>query len=274
MDIKILTSEIHKLLFRHAEIIRLFIIILVYLYFSMFTDNITERQNKLFLSFFTLQKVYTICVRIFLQKIGSKLLVFLFDFFKRRSHYFFRIVTVAEQFDSGINIAFQITETHNLSEAFLFIQHTVCPAECLQQAVVFHILVYIKRIEFLAVKTGKEHSDDQTKIKRLHISSLLFHTQVNVIIICTEVLCRKRCPEHFIVVIHDGLQFINLTGTVIQIRTCTHSCQIIILTSIGCISKNCTYTNLGIQFLEYLVITDKHRYGLYSKQCIELSVKC
>ena len=131
MNIKILTSEIHKLLFRHAEIIRLFIIILVYLYFSMFTDNITERQNKLFLSFFTLQKVYAICVRIFLQEIGSKLFVFLFDFFKRRAHYFFRIVTITEQFDSGIHITLQITETNNLSEAFLFIQHTVCSAESL-----------------------------------------------------------------------------------------------------------------------------------------------
>ena len=101
------------------------------MYFSMFTDNITERQNKLFLSFFTLQKVYAICVRIFLQEIGSKLFVFLFDFFKRRAHYFFRIVTITEQFDSGIHITLQITETNNLSEAFLFIQHTVCSAESL-----------------------------------------------------------------------------------------------------------------------------------------------
>ena len=32
---------------------------------------------------------------------------------------------------SGIHITLQITETNNLSEAFLFIQHTVCSAESL-----------------------------------------------------------------------------------------------------------------------------------------------
>ena len=96
MDIKILTPEIHKLLFRHAEIISFFAIILIYLNLCVFTDNITKCQNKLFLSRFALQKVYAVCVRVFLQKIGCKFLVFLFDFFKRRSHYFFRIVAVTE----------------------------------------------------------------------------------------------------------------------------------------------------------------------------------
>ena len=36
--------------------------------------------------------------------------------------------------------------------------------------------INIKRIEFLAVKSCKKHSDNETKIKRLHISTLLFHT--------------------------------------------------------------------------------------------------
>lgn len=62
-------------------------------------------------------------------------------------------------------------------------------------SVVFHVLIYIERIKFLAVKTGKEHSDNKAKIKRLHIGSLLFHAQVDVIVICTEVLSRNDVPN-------------------------------------------------------------------------------
>ena len=125
---------------------------------------------------------------------------------------------------------------------------------------IFHVLIHIKRVQLFTVKACKEHSHDKTKVKRFHFRFLLFHAQVDVIVICTEVLSRKRCAEHFVIVIHDGLQLIDFACTVIQIRTCTHSCQFIILTSIGCIGKYCTYTNLRIQFLEYLVITDKHRH--------------
>ena len=138
---------------------------------------------------------------------------------------------------------------------------------------VFHILVYIKRIEFLAVKTGKEHSDDQTKIKRPHINSLLFHTQVDVIVICTEVLCRKRCPEHFIVVIHDGLQFVRLACAFADILPRIHSSLFIVLAAVGSVCKYCTDTDFRLQRLEYLVIADKHRYGLHGKQRIKLTVK-
>jgi len=171
----------------------------------MFTDNVSERKYKILLVIFTLQKVYTTWRWIFLQKICCQTLVLMLNFFKRRTYYIFRIVGIAKQFYRRINIVFQITEAYDFTESFLLVQHSVGTTECLQQTVIFHILIHIKCVQFFTVKTSKEHSHDKTKVKRFHIRFLLFHAQVDVIIVSTKVLCCKRCAVVFIIIIHNGL---------------------------------------------------------------------
>ena len=53
---------------------------------------------------------------------------------------------------------------------------------------VFKILVNIKRVEFLGVKTGEEHTDNETKVEREHIRLFLLQTEVNIIVVGTEIL--------------------------------------------------------------------------------------
>ena len=172
----------------------------------MFTDNITKCQNKIFLVIFALQKIYTAGCRIFFQELCCQAFIFLFYILKRWTYYIFRIIRVAEQFNRRINIIFQVTEANDFTETFLLVQYSVGTTECLQQTVIFHILIYIERIQFFTVETGKEHTHDKTKVKRFHIRFLLFHAQIDVIIVGTEVFCSKGSAEHIVIIVHNCLQ--------------------------------------------------------------------
>ena len=150
----------------------IFIIILVYLYFSVFTDNITERQNKLFLSFFALQKVYTLCPDIS-SKIGCKLLYSCLTSSNGGRTISSGLLLLLNNLIAVSTLLFKsrnklIFRNVSFHSAHRFVRLNA------SKTMVFHILVYIKRIEFLAVKTGKEHSDDQTKIKRFHVPSFSY----------------------------------------------------------------------------------------------------
>ena len=213
----------------------------------MFTNNVTERKYKILLVIFTLQKVYTTWRWIFLQKICCQTLVLLLYFFKRRTYYIFRIVGIAKQFYRRINIVFQVTEAYDFTESFLLVQHSVGTTERLQQPVIFHVLIHIKRVQLFTVKACKEHSHDKTKVKRFHFRFLLFHAQVDIIIISTEILCGKRCTKVFIIIIHNGLQFICFAHIFADIFSRSHTGLFIILTIIGCVCKYCTYTDFRIQ---------------------------
>ena len=70
---------------------------------------------------------------------------------------------------------------------------------------IFHVFVNIESVEFLAVKACKEHTDNQAEVKRLHVSLLFLHAEIDVIVICTEVFCGETRSIHIIIVIHDGL---------------------------------------------------------------------
>ena len=240
----------------------------------MFTDNITKCQNKIFLVIFALQKIYTAGCRIFFQELCCQAFIFLFYILKRWTYYIFRIIRVAEQFNRRINIIFQVTEANDFTETFLLVQYSVGTTECLQQTVIFHILIHIKCVQFFTVKTSKEHSHDKTKVKRFHIRFLLFHAQIDVIIVGTEVFCSKSSAEHIVIIVHNCLQFISLTHTLFCILPCTHAGLFIIQTIVGSVSKHSTYTDFRIQRFEYLVISYEHRHGLHSKQGIKLSVEC
>ena len=121
---------------------------------------------------------------------------------------------------------------------------------------ILHVLVNIESVELLTIKTSKEHSDNQTEIKRLHVALLFLHAEVDVIVICTEVFCGETRSIHIIIIIHDGLQFVCLANTVTHKVACIHTCQVIILTIIGCVCEDRSNPNLRIQTLEYLVVTD------------------
>ena len=123
-----------------------------------------------------------------------------------------------------------------------------------------HVLVHIQRIKFLAVKSREEHTNYQTKVKWLHIRFLFLHAEVDVVIIGTEVFGRKTGSIHFVVVIHDSLQFIRFSGTIAHIASGIHACQRIVLTAVCGISKDCSDTNLRLEAFEYLVVTNQHGY--------------
>ena len=70
------------------------------------------------------------------------------------------------------------------------------------------------------------------------------------------------------------MQFVSFTYTLTCILTCTHTCLVIILATIGCVCKHCTDSDFRIQRFENLVIAYKHRNGLHGKQGIKFSIKC
>ena len=123
-----------------------------------------------------------------------------------------------------------------------------------------HVLVHIQRIKFLAVKSREEHTNHQTKVKRLHIRFLFLHAEVDVVIIGTEIFSSETGSIHFVVVIHDSLQFICFSGTLAHIASGVHAGKCIVLTAVCCIGKDCSDTNLRLEALEYLIVTDKHGY--------------
>ena len=239
----------------------------------MFLNNIAECKNKLRFVSFALQQIYATRRWVLLQETCCKFLIILLYFIKRRANNIFKIVAVAEKLDRSIHFAFQITETDNLTEAFLFIQYTVGSTECLQQAVVVHVLIYVERIEFFAVKTCQEHTNYQTKVERLHVCFLFLHAKIDVIIICTEVFCSETCTKHIIIIIHNSLQLVCFSGAVTYIATRVHACKGVVLATIGCICKHGTNSYFRIKALKQLIISYKHWYRLHSKQCVKLSVE-
>src|SRR5699024_9388118 len=161
----------------------------------------------------------------------------------------------------------------NLAETLFLVQHTVRAAKRLQQSVILQVLIHIKRVELLAVKSGEEHTHYKAEVKRLHIRFLLFHAQVDVIVVGTEVFGSECSAEHFIVVVHNGLQFVRFTCAFTDISPRIHSCLLIVLATVGSVGEYSSDTDFRIQGLEYLVIADKHWHGLHSKQCVKLTVK-
>ena len=136
---------------------------------------------------------------------------------------------------------------------------------------VLQIFVDIKRVESLGIKTGKEHTDDQQQIKRLHILPAFFHALVHVVVIGAEIIGREGCAEHRVVVVHDGLQFIGRNLRVGE--PLIHSRLFVVLAGVGCIGKDGPNPDLGIQLLEYLVIAEQHRHGLDGKQRVVFAVE-
>ncbi len=111
--------------------------------------------------------------------------------FKRRPHdgsQFLGARCAAEQLDGVIHLLFEVTEADDLAKTLLLVQHAVGAAERLQQAVILHVLVHIKRVEFLAVKARKEHAHHKKQVERFHRRILLLHTAVDIIVVGTEIL--------------------------------------------------------------------------------------
>ena len=112
---------------------------------------------------------------IMLQEFLCQFLIVGFDIIKWWTYDVFKIIAVAEKFDGLVHLAFQVTEANHLAKTLLLVQHTVGTAEGLQQAMVLHVFVNIECVEFLAVKASKEHTDNQAKVKRLHVCLLFLH---------------------------------------------------------------------------------------------------
>ena len=158
--VKILAAEVHKLLFCHSEVGSILLKLIIHLYLCVFFDDVTESEDKLLLVVLTLQIVHIVRFGIMLQEVLCQFLIVGFDIIKWWSHNIFYWVAIAEKFDRLVHLAFQVTETNNLAEAFLLIQHTVGTTERLQQTMILHVLVNIESVEFLAVKASKEHTDN------------------------------------------------------------------------------------------------------------------
>ena len=129
--IKILATEVHKLLFGHSEVWSIHLKFVIHLYFSVLLDNVTESEDKLLLVVLTLQIVHIVRFWIMLQEVLCQLLIVGFDIIKWWAHNIFKIIAVAEKFYRLVHLAFQVTEANHLTETLLLIQHTVGAAECL-----------------------------------------------------------------------------------------------------------------------------------------------
>jgi len=138
--------------------------------------------------------------------------------------------------------------------------------------VIFHVFIHIKCIQFLGIKSSKEHSHHKTEIKRLHWRIFLFHTPIDIIIICAEIFCWKSSSIHFIIIFDDIFHIISLWYTLTH-ETTVHPRKFIFLWSVSRIGKNSPNVYIRLQFFKNLIITDKHGYTLYCKKCIKLPIK-
>ena len=211
---------------------------------------------------------------IVLQEILCQFLIVFLYLFKWWAHNIFYWVAIAEKFDGLIHLTFQVTEANDLTETLLLVQHTVGTTERLQQAMILHVFVNIESVEFLAVEARKEHSDNQAEVKRLHVSLLFLHAEVDVIVICTEVFCSETRSIHIIIVVHYGLQLVCIACAVTCKATGVHACLFVVLAAVGSICEDSSDSDLRVEALEYLVVADKHRHRLHGKQCVKLTVEC
>ena len=221
----------------------------------MLLDDITESEDKLLLIVLALKIVHEVRFGIMLQEVLCQFLIVTLHLIEGLTHDVFQGGAIAEQLDGFVHLAFQVTKANHLTETLLLVQYTVGTAEGLQQAMIFHVFVNIECVEFLAVKAGKEHTDNQAEVKRLHVGLLFLHAEVDVIVICTEVFCSETRSIH-IIVIHDGLQFVCIACAVTCKATGVHTGLFVVLTTVGSICEDCSNLNLRVKALEYLVVTD------------------
>ena len=158
--IKILATEVHKLLFCHSEVGSILLKLIIHLYLCVFLDNVTESEDKLHLVVLTLQIVHIVRGWIMLQEALCQFLIVGFDIIKWWAHNIFYWISIAEKFDRLIHLALQVAEANHLAKTLLLVQHTVGTAERLQQTMILHVFVNIESVEFLAVKASKEHTDN------------------------------------------------------------------------------------------------------------------
>ena len=137
---------------------------------------------------------------------------------------------------------------------------------------ILHVLVHIKRVEFLAVKARKEHAHHKKQVERFHRRILLLHAPVDIIVVGTEILGRECRAIPGVVVVHDGLQLVPLRGAVSKARI--HSGVIIILVGVLGIGEHRADRNLRVKGLENLVVLDELRHRLNGEYRIKLTVDC
>ena len=158
--IKILAAKVHKQLLAHSEVWSILFKLFIYLYLGVLLDDVTEGKDKSLLVVLALQIVHIVRFGIMLQEVLCQFLIVGFYIIKWWTDNIFYRISIAEKFDRLVHLAFQVTETNNLAEAFLLVQHTVGTTERLQQTMILHVFVNIESVEFLAVKASKEHTDN------------------------------------------------------------------------------------------------------------------
>ena len=201
---------------------------------------------------------------------GIQFLLHILEWCTQHKTQCFGSIGIAKQFDSFIHIVFQIAEAYHLAKPLLLVEHSVGTAECLQESVIFQVLIHIECVEFLGIKACEEHSDNKEKVERFHVGTLLLHAQVDVIIIGAEVVGREVGVEHAVVVVHDSLQLVCRHPVVGEAMV--HASLLVILAVIGRVGKHCTDAYLRIELLEYLVVAKQHRDRLYGKQSVEIPI--
>ena len=240
----------------------------------MLLDDITESEDKLLLIVLALKIVHEVRFGIMLQEVLCQFLIVTLHLIEGLTHDVFQGGAIAEQLDRLVHLAFQVTKANHLTETLLLVKHTVGTAESLQQAMILHVFVNIESVEFLAVKASKEHTDNQAEVKRLHVCLLFLHAKVNVIVICTEVLCSETRSIHIIIVIHDGLQFVCIACAVTRKTTGVHASLFVVLAAVCSVCEHRSDSDLRVEALEYLIVADEHRHRLHGKQCVKLSIEC
>ena len=139
---------------------------------------------------------------------------------------------------------------------------------------IFHVLIHIKRVEFLAVEARKEHAYHKTKVERFHVCPLLFHAKIDVVVIRTKVFCGELGAIHLVIVVHNGLQLVCFARALISKPACAHTRMDIVLTAVCCVCKHCPDSNLGFKTLKNLIISNEGGHRLHRKECIKLPVEC
>ena len=136
---------------------------------------------------------------------------------------------------------------------------------------ILQVLVHIKRVEFLGVETCEEHPDDKQEVERFHLFPAFLHPFVHIVVICPEIVGREPGAEHAVVIVNNGLQLVGID--LCRGKSFVHPRLLVVLVGVGCIGEDRTDFDFGIQFLEYLVVTQQHRHGLNGEQCIVLAVE-
>ena len=179
---------------------------------------------------------------------------------------------VAKERDGVVHTLLQLPEAHDIAKGLDLVQNAVGARKCLDQAVIFEILVHPERVERGRVKACEEHVDDDQQV-----DLLVLHAQREVFVIALEAVVVGAVVgvEQLVVIVDSAFEKIARAlvepGGALRVFLVEHPLGFFL---VGGVAENRGNAQLfGRAFrhlpLELVVIELCHRHGSHGKDGIK-----